>query len=457
MSTPENSPLAAVILAAGKGTRMKSRLAKVLHPVLGRPLLIRLLETLRTLHVQPQVVVVGYQGEEVQEVCRQFDPHITFAQQTEQRGSGHAAQMALPVLEGFSGRVLILSGDMPLLDAQLLSQLVETSQRGDEDLTLLSANSPQHRDFGRIVRDAQGRVERIQEAKDCSPQEYALTEVNLGAYCAKAQFLRQFLPRLEANNAQGEFYITDLVALARQNGLRVGALVTDKIECALGVNSRLDLATVSATLKERYLERLMLQGVSILDPTSTWIEDSVQIGPDCVIWPGTVLCGQTTIASGCQIGPNTQITDSQVGPDCQIAHSVLLQAQVEEGVKIGPFAYLRPGAKIGPQAKVGDFVEIKNSTIGRGAKVPHLSYIGDSSVGAGTNIGCGTITCNYDGRAKHRTIIGEKVFIGSNSSLVAPVQIGDGATTGAGAVVTRDVPPHSVVVGVPARPLPPKN
>ena len=457
MFSEELPQAAAVIMAAGKGTRMKSDLAKVLHPILGRPMILSVLDTLLAVGCSPDVVIVGHQAEQVRKVCQNYDSGLKFALQAVQKGTGHAVLSALPQLEGFEGPVLILSGDMPLIDTETVKKIIAAWHKNNDSLTILTADSAEHRDFGRIIRSGDGSVDRIVEAKDCSPKEYAVTEVNLGAYCAKASFLREYLPKLTPNNAQGELYLTDLVKLGRQNGCRIGAVTTENIQCALGINTRRDLAEVAAIKRRRKTEALMLSGVSVWDPDSVWIEEGVSVGPNTELRPGTVLLGKTSIGEGCVIGPYTQITDSSVGSGCQIIHSVLNQAKVEDEVNIGPFAYLRPNAHISSRAKIGDFVEIKNSNIGVGTKVPHLTYVGDSDVGAKTNIGCGTITCNYDGVNKHRTVIGDNVFIGSNSSLVAPVSVGSGAKTGAGAVITHDVPPNCTVIGVPARPMPEKK
>ena len=444
------SGLAAVVMAAGKGTRMKSDTAKVLHPIMGRPMIHYVLDTLKAVHADPQIIIIGHAASSVQEACGSA---YAYALQKEQRGTGHAVQMALPKLNDFQGDVLIVSGDMPLVPVEVWQNLVTMHRSGGNDLTILTADSASHRDFGRIVRQTGGQVAKIVEAKDCTPEEYALTEVNLGAYCAKADFLREMLPLLTSDNAQGELYLTDLVGLGQQHGRRVGAMITGDITCALGVNSRADLAQAAAVIKNRILRSLMLSGVTILDPASVWIEPSVQIGVNSVILPGVMLQGETKIGSSCQIGPNTQITDSVIGDGSSVSHSVLWQAEAGQNAKIGPFAYLRPGSKLKDGVKVGDFVEIKNSTVADGTKIPHLTYVGDADVGSHTNIGCGTITCNYDGQNKHRTVIGDNVFIGSNTSLIAPVRVEDGAKTGAGSVITKDVAAGSVVVGVPAHPL----
>lgn len=441
-------PLAALVLAAGKGTRMKSEQAKVLFPLLGRPLLFYVLDALREVQVERTVLVVGHNADQVREAV---GPDTRYAEQTVQRGTGHAVLTGMPQLEGFQGQVLILYGDMPLLTGAVLQELLQAHQSSGDDLTILTAKTDGMRDFGRIVRKADDKVEAIVEARDCTPEQYDLQEVNLGAYCAKVEFLREFLPQIGTQNAQGEMYLTDLVVLAQGAGRPVGAVVTRDLEVSLGVNSRADLATAGAVLNRRLLHRMMLDGVSVLDPASTWVEPGVRVGRDTVLLPGTLLSGRTTIGAGCSIGPNTRVVDSDIADGASLQYAVLVEAKVGEGAQVGPFAYLRPGADIGAGAKVGDFVEIKNSVIEAGAKVPHLTYVGDAHVGAKANLGCGTITCNYDGKTKHRTVIGERAFIGSNTSLVAPVTVGADAVTGAGAVVTKDVPPGALVVGVPAR------
>lgn len=438
--------LASIVLAAGKGTRMKSDQAKVLHEILGRPMLHYVLDALQGHQTSPNVIVVGHQAETVRQAC---GPEHLYAEQVEQHGTGHAVQVAMPSLDGFEGRVLILYGDMPLLTTEVLQHLASASE--DSDLALLTAIAPQLRDFGRIVRRPDGTVEKIVEAKDCTPAEFALTEVNLGVYCARIEFLREFLGKLSPNNAQGELYLTDLVGLGNQAHKKISAVVTPELECSLGVNSRADLAKATGVIRARIVHRLMLSGVTVIDPNSVWVEPQVQVGPNTELWPGTILQGSTVIGENNVIGPNTRMTSAQVGCDNNISYSVLLEAKVGNSVNIGPFAYLRPGAEIGDHAKVGDFVEIKNSTIGDHTKVPHLTYVGDSTVGSCTNIGCGTITCNYDGVHKHHTVIGDHVLIGSNTSLVAPVTVGAGARTGAGSVITKDVAEATTVVGVPAR------
>lgn len=451
--------IASIIMAAGKGTRMKSEnKAKVLHEILGRPMLFYVLDSLSDINVHTNIIVIGHLGETVQDavnkeaIARGRESYL-FAEQTEQRGTGHAVQTGFAGLGNYEGPVLILSGDMPLIDAEILNKIIETHHNDKNSLTILTAETEAHRDFGRIIRFDNDSVEKIVEAKDCTPEQYAVKEVNLGAYCAEASFLREYLPKLKPNNAQGELYLTDLVGLGNENGHRIGAVTTENIESALGVNNRADLAEAATCMQARIVKNHHMQGVTIPQPANVWIEPDVKIGRDTVIMPGSMLCGKTVIGENCVIGPNTRMTDSIAGDNVNIAYSVLLEAKTGSNINIGPFAYLRPNSVIDDNAKVGDFVEIKNSHISSGAKVPHLTYVGDSDVGAKTNIGCGTITCNYDGVHKHRTTIGANCFIGSNTSLVAPVTVGDGAKTGAGAVITKDVPAGSVVVGVPAKEL----
>lgn len=439
---------AAIVLAAGKGTRMKSNRAKVLHPLLGRPLLDYALDALDGLNTEPKLVVVGHEAEAVRAAVGH---RARFADQTEQKGTGHAVMMAAPQLEAFEGPVLITCGDMPLLKNESLARLLECYP--DSPLCFLTAEVPDPGSLGRVLRDDSGWAKAIVEARDCTPDELKVNEINTGCYCVDAKLLRELLPRLDTANDQGEYYITDIVKLAVADGHPVQAVKLHDAEEALGVNSRADLALAAEELRRRINHQHMLNGVSILDPASTWIEPGVMIGVDTTILPQTMLQGNTRIGEGCTIGPQTRIMSSSVGNGSVIQNSVLLEARTEENVNVGPFAYLRPGADLGPGSKVGDFVEIKNARIEAGSKVPHLTYVGDAFVGPRVNIGCGTITCNYDGKNKHKTVIEEGAFIGSNTSLVAPVTVGKGAKTGAGSVVNRDVEPGTVVVGVPARPL----
>ncbi|MEW6278731.1 MAG: bifunctional UDP-N-acetylglucosamine diphosphorylase/glucosamine-1-phosphate N-acetyltransferase GlmU [Candidatus Eremiobacterota bacterium] len=448
------SPVAAIVLAAGKGTRMKSNRAKVLHPLLGRPLVHYALDALDGLNASPKLVVVGHEADAVRQT---IGDRARFAEQTEQKGTGHAVMMAMPGLLGFEGRVLVMCGDMPLITAESLQRLIDRCEESRAAISMLTVEFPGPTDFGRILRDDCGWVCRIVEARDCTEEQLAIREVNLATYCLDSTVLAELLPRVGTQNDQGEYYFTDIVGLAVAAGHRVEAVCISDTDQSLGVNTRADLARAGQVLRDRINRHWMLAGVSIVDPGSTWIEPGVKLGVDTVLLPGTWLEGDTEVGEGCTIGPHTRITRSLIGSGCVVQNSVLLEARLEERVTVGPFAYLRPGAHVGPDAKVGDFVEIKNARVEAGAKVPHLSYVGDADIGPRVNIGCGTITCNYDGVRKHRTVIEEGAFIGSNTSLVAPVTVGKGARTGAGAVVNRDVAPGQTVAGVPARPLPVKT
>jgi len=441
--------LGAVILAAGEGTRMRSQLPKVLHPVGGVPMVRHALHLAQGLGAEPVVLVVGHGAEQVKEATADLAP--AYALQREQLGTGHAVLQALPHLEGGGDRVLVFYADMPLLRAETLAKLAAHHQEAGATLTLLTVVNEDSMGFGRVLRDPSGRVAAVVEERDCTPEQRAVRELNCGVYVFQAAWLRENLPHLERNPAKGEYYLTDLVAMASAQGEPVEAVQTGDVEEALGINNRVHLARAEAIMRRRINERWMLEGVTLVDPGTTYIEASVTIGQDSVIWPNTYLLGETTIGRGCEIGPGSWIVDSQVGDGCRVMVSVLEEAVMEEGSDIGPFSHLRRGAHLGRGAHVGNFAEIKNSRLGAGAKMGHFSYLGDAEVGAEANIGAGTITCNFDGERKHRTEVGAGAFLGSDTLLVAPVRVGEGAKTGAGAVVTRDIPPGALAYGVPAR------
>jgi len=439
--------LAAVILAAGQGTRFKSSLPKVLHRLGGRPLVRYAVDAAQAVADLPPVLVIGHGAEAVR---AELGDRVLYAVQAEQLGTGHAVLQAAELLRGQCQRVLVTYGDTPLVRAETLRALAEAQAQNTGPITLLSIDAPQLDDFGRVIRDAQGRVTALVEAAQCTPAQRDIPERNAGAYCFEAAWLWAHLPRLPLS-PKGEFYLTDTVAQAVAEGLTVAALKTTDEAETLGVNTRAQLAQAEALLRRRTNERWMAEGVTLIDPATTYIEPSVTLGRDTVIWPNTHLQGQTTVGENCILGPNTIIRDTTVGAGCRIECAVLEGAWLAEDVEIGPFAHLRQGARLERGVHLGNFGEVKNSTLGPGVKMGHFSYIGDAIIGAETNIGAGTITCNYDGTRKHRTVIGENVFIGSDTMLVAPLTLGEGARTGAGAVVTRDVPAHSLAVGVPAR------
>lgn len=441
--------LASIVLAAGKGTRMKSRLPKVLHQVCGKPIIHYAVQVAKLNGADKTVLVIGHGAEEVQ---KYLGDRVDFARQNEQLGTGHAVQSAMPVIPDDFDTILVTYGDMPLLTAETLQKLVETQTKNSGPLSLVTMISDDPRGFGRIVRGTDRSVAAIVEEVQCTQEQLAISELNVGAYCFDAKWLRQALKRLPLS-PKGEYYLTDVVGIAVQDGLRVDTFtVSDNYE-ALGINTRVHLAEAETEMRKRILEHWMLAGVTVIDPASTYVEESVAIGMDTILQPNTFLRGDTVIGEGCVIGPNTIVTDCQVGNCCVILAVVMEKAIVEDGVDMGPFARLRKGAHLGPGVHMGNFGEVKDSYLGAGTKMGHFSYIGNATIGKDVNIGAGTITCNYDGEKKHPTVIGDRVFIGSDTMLVAPIHLGDDARTGAGAVVTHDVPPGEVVVGVPARPM----
>ncbi len=439
--------LSVVILAAGQGTRMKSRLPKVLHKLLGQPMVWYTLQAVSQVTAHKPVMVVGYGSDEVQKV---LGDQAEYALQEQQLGTGHAVQQAEPLLAGRTGLVMVIYADMPLLTAETLSALADNANSHEGPLTLLTVTTAETRGFGRIIRDHHGQVSGIVEEAQATPAQLAIHELNPGVYCFRTSWLWQALKRITLS-PKGEFYLTDLVGQAVGEGYQVASMSVPDPNEVIGINNRIHLAQAEALLRKRINEKWMLAGVSMIDPGNTYIEPGVTLGQDTVLWPGTFLHGDTRIGDGCVIGPNTIITDSLVGDHCTLLHSVVECARLEEHVDIGPYCHLRKGAHLSKGVHMGNFGEVKNSTLGPGAKMGHFSYLGDAQVGAEANIGAGTITCNFDGTQKNPTEIGEGAFIGSDTMLVAPVKVGAGARTGAGAVVTRDIPPHSLAVGVPAR------
>ncbi|MFQ5735778.1 MAG: bifunctional UDP-N-acetylglucosamine diphosphorylase/glucosamine-1-phosphate N-acetyltransferase GlmU [Thermodesulfobacteriota bacterium] len=441
--------LAAILLAAGKGTRMKSRIPKVLHEVAGRPMLFYPLNLLSGLKAGKVITVVGFGADMVREA---FPPAgaLCYVGQTEQLGTGHAVLTASRALRGFDGDVLILSGDVPLITEQTVKALVRTHRRAVKRrpaITLISTVLSDPAGYGRIVRDARGAVTGIVEEKDCTPEQRKIDEVNAGIYLVSSGFLAANIKKLGKQNAQGEYYLTDLVKMAAGSGQRVTAITHIDPDEVMGVNNRMELARAGRIMRARINTALMLSGVTLIDPSRTYIDHGVAIGADTVIYPGARLSGATRIGTGCMIEDNAVITGSEIGDGSVVrSHSVIEASKAGRGVSIGPLARLRPGNEIGDKARIGNFVEVKNSVVGQGAKAGHLSYIGDSVIGRDVNIGAGTITCNYDGFEKHRTVIEDGAFIGSDTQLVAPVTVGRGAYVGSGTTVTRDVPPGALIV-----------
>lgn len=434
----------AIILAAGKGTRMKSRLPKVLHKLGGRYMVEHVINAVGELGVKEFIAVVGHEAEMVQEA---LGKGISYAMQQEQLGTGHAVMMALPHIKEKEGHVLVVCGDTPLIRPETLQKLWDHHLVTQAACTVLSAILPDPNGYGRIVRKQQDDIlSKIVEQKDALPKELSIQEINTGTYCFDLKSLREVIKNITPNNAQGEYYLTDMVALLGSRGLKVNAVIAEDFEETKGINSRSQLAEAERTMRMRKISRLMDDGVTIIDPSSTYIEQEVTIGRDTVVEPFTFLRGETVIGSECTIGPHADIKDSVIGDRVWVNRTVMIEASVGDECNIGPFAYLRPGAELSRKVKIGDFVEIKKSVIGEGSKVPHLTYVGDAEVGKNVNIGCGTITCNYDGKYKYCTVIKDRAFIGSNTNLVAPVEVGEGAIVGAGSTITKDVPPDDLAV-----------
>ena len=443
------SDAAAIVLAAGKSTRMKSQLAKVLHPIMGKPMLAYPLDTLQDLGMGKIIVVIGHQGESVQQRFRDYP--VEFVVQEPQLGTGHAVQVAAEALDGREETIIVLCGDVPLLLAETIRELyaqhgasgaaahASVAQAGTAAATVLTAELAEPGSYGRIVKDAAGQVLKIVEARDASPAQLSIREINTGIYCFQADFLKEALATLRPDNDQQELYLTDVIAAARKRQLPVASLMTADEASFQGINTRVELAAVTARLRRQINERHMLAGVTLIDPEATYIETEVAIGPDTVIYPNCYLLGLTEIGRDCLVEPNVKITDSRIGDHVTIKMgTVIAKSLVADGAQLGPYAHLRPASDVREKAKVGNFVEIKKSVLHTGAKASHLTYIGDAEVGEGT------ITCNYDGKHKHKTTIAAGAFIGSNTSLVAPVTIGAGAYVGAGSTITKDVPPNTL-------------
>ena len=439
--------LTVVVLAAGAGTRMKSSRAKVLHAVGGRSMLSHALIAAAGAGADRVVTVIGHDREQVR-TALDAEPHdVTVAVQEEQRGTGHAVRVALDALPGRpTGTVLVTYADVPLLTALTLRAVLDDHHTERRAVTILSAEVDDPTGYGRIVRDDAGAVVAIREHKDADDAVRAVREINSGILAVDAAFLAEALGRLDTSNAQGELYLTDIVADAVSRDLPVGAFVTDDVWQVEGANDRVQLQRLAAEHNRRLVEGWMREGVTVVDPASTWLDDTVELARDVTLLPGTQLHGATTVGEGATIGPDTTLTDVEVAAGATIIRTHGSESVVGSGASVGPFAYLRPGTRLGAGAKAGTFVELKNTTLGDGAKVPHLSYLGDAEVGEGANVGAGSITANYDGVAKHRTSIGRHARTGSDNVFVAPVTVGDGAFTGAGAVVREDVPPGSLAV-----------
>ena len=432
-----------IILAAGKGTRMKSKLPKVLHTICGKPMGRFVIDACIESGMERCVVVIGHGAEQVRDGLGE---DVSYVIQEQQLGTGDACRQALPALGPDVEDVMVLPGDAPLIQAETLAALIREHEATGAAATVLTAVLPDAGSYGRIIRAGDNSILGIVEAKDATPEQRAVREINTGIYCFRLHLLQEALSRITPANAQGEYYLTDVIALLVQAGEKVCPVVSEETDVILGVNDRADLAHLTAIIRARVNRGLMLAGVTMTDPASTYVDTDVRVGPDTVIHPMTVLERGTVIGEGCTIGPSTRLVNSRIGDECVILASNIVDTEMGHGCKVGPYSNLRPGTRLGNKVKIGDFVETKNALIHDSVSLSHLSYIGDAEVGERTNVGAGTITCNYDGYKKSRTTIGKNVFLGSNTIMVAPVEIGDGSLTAAGSIITEDVPADALAV-----------
>jgi bifunctional UDP-N-acetylglucosamine pyrophosphorylase/glucosamine-1-phosphate N-acetyltransferase len=447
--------LTVVVLAAGGGTRMKSKTVKVLHPIAGRTMIGHVLAAVRTLEPHRVVAVIGHQREQVATHVRELVPDVVLAVQEVLDGTGGAVRVAMETSGTSRGTVVVATGDTPLLEGESLRKFVADHRAAEQAVSILSGIVADPFGYGRILRNDEGDVEGIVEEKDATPQQREIAEISSGILAFDAEFLVGALPRLTNDNAKGEYYLTDTVRIAREDGLTVGAFPIDDVAQTEGANDRVQLAEMGRELNRRIVTRWMRDGVSVMDPATTWIDADVKLAEDVTILPGTQLLGATVVAEDAVIGPDTTLKDCEVGAGARVVRAHAELSVIGDGAEVGPYARLRPGTILGARSKIGTFVETKNSHIGDGAKVPHLSYVGDAEIGEQANIGAGTIFANYDGIAKHRTKVGRWFRGGSNNTFVAPVELGDGSSTGGGTVVRRNVPPGALAVsGGPQRNLP---
>lgn len=433
----------AIILAAGQGTRMKSKLYKVLHPVCGKPMVQHVIDQVNQLQIEDIVTVIGHGAEKVQD---QLGDSCKYALQEQQLGTAHAVMQAESVLSAKSGTTLVICGDTPLIKAETMKELIALHEQSQAKATILTAYADNPAGYGRVLRGEGGLVEKIVEHKDASDEERYVKEINTGTYCFDNQALFSALKKVSNENVQGEYYLPDVIEILKEEGEVVTAFQSSEFEETLGVNDRVALSQAEQILRKRINEKHMRNGVTIIDPLTTFIEADVQIGQDTVINPGSFIKGKSIIGQDCLIGPNTEISNCEIGDGTEVLQSVVHESSIGSFVKIGPFAHVRPQSDIKDSVKIGNFVEIKKTVFGKGSKASHLSYIGDAEVGENVNIGCGSITVNYDGKNKYLTKIEDNVFIGCNSNLVAPVTVGEGAYVAAGSTITEDVPQQALSV-----------
>ncbi|SEG47115.1 UDP-N-acetylglucosamine pyrophosphorylase /glucosamine-1-phosphate N-acetyltransferase [Thermomonospora echinospora] len=439
-------PAAVIVLAAGEGTRMKSRKSKVLHELCGRSMVGHVLAAARELRPERLIVVVGHRREQVIEHLAEHAPQAEPVVQERQGGTGHAVRTVLERVGTLTGTVVVTNGDHPLLRGETLAELVRTHEREGNATTVLTTEVPDPTGYGRILRGPDGAVTAIVEHKDADEAQRAVREINVGMYAFDGALLEAALKQVTTDNAGGEEYLTDVPAILRAQGHRVGAFTAPDWVETQGVNDRVQLAQARRLLNARLLEGHMRAGVTVVDPASTWVDVDVTAEPDVVIHPNTQLHGRTSLQEGAEVGPNVTLTDTSVGAGAVVTNAVAEGAEIGPEATVGPYAYLRPGTRLARKAKAGTYVEMKNAVVGEGSKVPHLTYVGDADIGEGSNIGASSVFVNYDGVAKHRSVVGDHVKIGSDNMLVAPVTIGDGAYTAAGSVIVNDVPPGAMAV-----------
>ncbi|WP_332650566.1 bifunctional UDP-N-acetylglucosamine diphosphorylase/glucosamine-1-phosphate N-acetyltransferase GlmU [Lysinibacillus sp. 54212] len=433
----------AVVLAAGQGTRMKSKLYKVLHPVCGKPMVEHVIDNIQSLNIEKIVTVVGHGAQMVKEKLGDKSEYVL---QAEQLGTAHAVQQAEPILSSLEGTTLVVCGDTPLIRPETMQALFDYHTSQNAKATILTAVAGDPTGYGRILRDAEGNVAQIVEQKDATEEQKLVTEINTGTYCFDNKALFQALKLVNNNNAQGEYYLPDVIEILQKQGEIVSAFVTDHFDETLGVNDRFALSQAEQLMRAQINEKHMRNGVTIINPATTHISADAVIGADTVLQPGCIIEGKTRIGEDCVIGPNSHIVDSLIGNATTIHSSVILNSSVGDATAVGPFAHLRPDSSLGNHVKIGNFVEVKKSKLGDHSKVSHLSYIGDAEVGENVNIGCGSITVNYDGKNKFKTVIEDDVFVGCNSNLVAPVTLGEGSFIAAGSTVTKDVPSDALAI-----------
>lgn len=433
----------AIILAAGKGTRMKSKLYKVLHPVLGKPMINHVIDHLIDANIKRKIVVIAKDSDHVKEAIKE---DVEFVVQDEQLGTGHAVMMAESLLKDIEGITLVICGDTPLISTNTINKLISFHKENQADLTVLSTVLEDPTDYGRIIRNNRNSLLKIVEHKDANDEEKQIKEINTATYCFNNKKLFECLKKVQNQNSQNEFYLTDVIEIIKNENGKVFAFITDDKDEVLGINDRIALSLANSILKRTINEKLMKNGVTIIDPNNTYISIDTKIGRDTIIYPGTILFGENVIGEDCKIGPNTEFNNVKIGNNVNVKHSVLTDSIVGNNTNIGPFAHFRNHAIIGDNVKIGNFVEIKNSQFGNNSNAAHLSYIGDAEVGNKVNMGCGTITVNYDGNKKSKTIIKDNVFVGCNSNLIAPVTIGENAYVAAGSTVNRDVPRDALAI-----------